>query len=66
VRLLESVSLLLREKAAPEEYLPVRDVIRFYLDVDGDYLIRPLQWLDDIPELVKECRRPKEVSQSDV
>jgi hypothetical protein len=59
-RLLESVSLLLREKAAPEEYLPVRGIIRFYLDVDGDYMIRPLQWLDDIPELVKEYGRSNE------
>jgi hypothetical protein len=41
-RLLESVSLLLREKAAPEEYLPVRGIIRFYLDVDGDYIFRSL------------------------
>jgi hypothetical protein len=53
VRLLESVSLLLREKATPEEFLPLRGVIRFYLDVDGDYLVRPFQWRDDIPELAK-------------
>ena len=50
----------MREKAAPEEYLPVRGIIRFYLDVDGDYMIRPLQWLDDIPELVKEYGRSNE------
>ncbi len=59
MRLLESVALVLREKAAPEEFMPLRGVIACYLDVDGDYMARPFKWLDDIPRLAKEYRDDK-------
>jgi hypothetical protein len=59
IRLLESVALLLREKTAPAEFLPVQSVIRVYLDVDGDVLVRPFKWLDDIPRLAAEYRDDK-------
>jgi hypothetical protein len=55
-RLLESVALLLREKIAPAEFAPVQSVIRLYLDVDGDVMVRPFEWMDDIQRLAKEYR----------
>jgi hypothetical protein len=59
IRLLESVALLLREKTAPAEFAPVQSVIRLYLDVDGDIMVRPFKWLDDIPGLAKDYRDDK-------
>jgi hypothetical protein len=61
MRLLESVALLLREKTAPEEFLPLQNVVRLYLDVDGDNMVRPFKWLDDIPGLAKDYRNVKTV-----
>jgi hypothetical protein len=61
-RLLDSVALLLRAKTTNEEFEPIGRVIRMYADVDGETLVRPLKWLDDIPGLAKEYRRSEKAS----
>jgi hypothetical protein len=62
IRLLDSVSLLLRDESTPEEYQAVKDVVGVYLSIDQDYQNLPFQWLDEIPELAKEYRRSNEAS----
>jgi hypothetical protein len=51
------VALLLPEKTLSEEFRRIESVVNMYVDVDGSFRVRPLQWLDDIPDLAKKYRK---------
>jgi hypothetical protein len=58
IRLLDSVALLLRDECPAQDYKAVKDVAETYLNSRNN----SLQWLDEIPELAKECRRSRKAS----
>src|SRR5258708_3598647 len=65
IRLLDSVSLLLREECPPEDYETVKDVIGAYLTIGREGFDPPFQWREDIPELAREYRaKPAEKAEA--
>ena len=58
---LESAAFALRDILGPD-YEAVKDVVEMNSHLDETDKSRSLRWLDEIPELAKECRRSEEAS----
>lgn len=56
IRLLDSVSLLLRDECPPKDYQKLKSALWAYLTIGREGFDAPFQWREDIPALVKEFR----------